>query len=296
MNDRSNIIKTDLMMFIAAMLWGFTFIAQKQGMEYLGPFSFNGIRYIIGSIALIPFYYLVIKPSEKERGTNSTLFKGGLWTGILMFAGAMGQQIGLQYTTAGNAGFVTGLYVILVPIIGLFIGKKTWLGTWAGAALGVAGLYLLSFAGAKVELMKGDMIVLSSSVFWAILFHATVRATQNCSPVLLSIIQYAICGVLCLVSGIALGEHITVVNISKAAMPILFAAIFSVGVAFTIMNIALKTAHPSHIAVLSSMEAPFALVGGWIMLGEKSNGSQLLGCGIMLAAMIVAQLRPRRQG
>ena len=293
-------LRADVLMLIAAAIWGFAFVAQRVGMETMGPHFFNAIRFFIGALALTPALWFLSKKkikSDKSHVTTSQLLVAGSLAGILLFGGAAFQQVGIQYTTAGKAGFITGLYIFFVPLIGIFFGQKTGSGTWLGATMALVGLYLLSFSDGlslnfdnSVEL-KGDLLELACAVFFAGHVLIIGYLAKKIDPVKLSIIQFFVAGLLSL--GIAISfELITWTMITATLIPLLYAGVMSTGVAYTLQVVAQQHAHSSHAAIILSLEGAFALLGGWLLLDEQLPARGLLGCALMLAGMLFSQLIP----
>ena len=261
-------------------------------MEYLGPFTFNTARFTLGSISLIPLLLINQKKKfKKERilPLNNKLFLiSGLLAGLMLFLGSSFQQSGLVYTNAGKGGFITGFYIILVPILGLFIKQKTAFYTWLGALVAIVGLYFLS-VNEKFEINIGDILVFIGAFFWAIQILVIGYYSTKVNPFRLAFSQFVLCAILSFVAA-AFTETIILKNILLAYIPILYAGIFSVGIAFTIQVIAQREAHPANAAIIMSLEAVFALIGGWMILGESIPVRGLLGCLLMLIGMILSQL------
>ncbi len=284
------IVKSDVLLFITALIWGFAFVAQRVGMDYVGPFTFNGVRFALGALFLLPLIAFRSRPAagRAPRANRRETILGGLLAGFVLFTGASLQQVGLVYTTAGNAGFITGLYVVIVPILGIFLGQRTDTGTWAGAVLAVAGLYLLCTTGG-MTVSAGDLLVLAGAFFWA--GHVLVIGwlSPKMDSFRLAFCQYAACAALSLVVG-GIREIITLDALIQGAAPILYGGIMSVGIAYTLQVVGQKHAPSSHAAILMSLEAVFAAVGGWLLLGERLTSRQYLGCTLMLAGMLVSQL------
>jgi len=288
----SKTLKADLLLLLAAIIWGFAFVAQRAGMEHVGPFTFNGVRFALGSLSLVPLLYFgkfaKSKP-ETHNHSNRLTLKAGLISGVVLFVAATLQQTGIIYTTAGKAGFITGLYVIFVPIIGIFIRQKTNLNIWFGAILAAAGLYFLSI-NEDFALDFGDSLVLLSAVFFALHILVIGRFSSMVSAIKLSIIQFATCSVLSLVSAF-FTEEIILSGIMDAAIPIIYGGVFSVGIAYTLQVVGQKHAHPSSASIILSLESLFAVIGGWLLLSEQLTPRGLFGCGLMLAGMVLAQIR-----
>ena len=283
------VLKYDILLLLTASIWGFAFVAQRVGMEHIGPFVFNGIRFTLGALVLIPFLF------NKDQNTKNfkTTLIGGIYAGIALFLGSSLQQVGIVYTTAGNAGFITGLYVVIVPIFGIFLGHKTGKANWVGVFLAVIGLYLLSVNEAW-HIQKGDFLVLLSAFFWALHVHIIAHFSPKIRSGQLAFIQYAVCALASLITAV-LFESFSMELITKAAIPILYGGIMSVGVAYSLQIVAQKHTPPSHAAIILSLEAVFAVFGGWLLLQEMISLRGFVGCVLMLAGMLVSQLAVRRE-
>ncbi len=295
--DDSRTLRADGLLLLTAVIWGFAFVAQRVGMEHVGPFGFNGVRFALGCLVLLPSLFrngfaAEAAPSPHPGLVSLPVLGGGLLAGLILFCGASFQQVALVYTTAGKAGFITGLYVILVPVIGLALGHRTHAGTWIGTVLATVGLYLLSVTE-QFTFAPGDLLVLVGACFWAghVLLIGWLSPRQD--PLKLAFVQYAACAVISLLISAGI-EPNTVDGYLSAAIPILYGGVLSVGVAYTLQVVAQKEAKPAHAAILLSLEAVFAALGGWIILGETLTPRGLLGCALMFAGMLASQLwRPR---
>ena len=302
MGTSGSTLRTDSLLLLAAVIWGFAFVAQRVGMDYVGPFGFNGVRFALGCLVLLPILFRNGMRDDRTSLRDPALFSrpslaGGLLAGLVLFCGASFQQVALVYTTAGNAGFITGLYVVLVPIIGIALGHRTHAGTWTGAALAGAGLYLLSVAE-QFTISPGDLLVLIGAFFWAGHVHLIGWLSPRQDPLKIAFLQFAACAVFSLTTSTAI-EHNTVRSYWSAAIPILYGGVLSVGVAYTLQVVAQKTAKPAHAAIILSLEAVFAAIGGWLMLGETLSARAIAGCILMLCGMVISQLwraplRPKR--
>ena len=286
-------LKSDALLLLTAIIWGGGFLAQRIGMESVGPFTFNAIRFALGSISLVPVILLVRKRSSikgrvAEHTDSRKMVLGGVATGLALFMGATLQQVGIVYTTAGKAGFITGLYVVVVPLIGLFWGQRPNRGTWAGACTGAAGLYLLSVTE-DFTISFGDFLVLIGAFFWACHVLVIGWLSPRMDPIVLSFLQFAACSLFSLIAAVGT-ETMTVSSITAATVPILYGGLVSVGVAYTLQVVAQRDAHPAHAAVLLSMEAVFAALGGCLILNESLPLRGLWGCGLMLSGMLISQL------
>ena len=316
--NRSSTIRSDLLLLLAAIIWGFAFVAQRMGMEHIGPFLFNGIRFALGAATLL--FVVKVKglfenktvrlydgkmggkaPNDLLPTANCQLptvncrlpIPGGILLGLILFAGATFQQAGIVYTTAGNAGFITGLYVILVPAFGMFIGQKARANLWGGAILAAFGLYLLSVTE-SFTISKGDVLVLTGAVFWAVHVLYTGWLSPRTAVMRLAITQYTVCAALSLIAAL-LFESNTLKGIYSAIIPLLYGGLLSVGVAFTLQIIGQKKAPPAHTAIILSLEAVFAVIGGLLILSETMTDRKWIGCAMMLAGMVLAQVRVSSQ-
>jgi drug/metabolite transporter (DMT)-like permease len=283
------VLKSDLLLLLAAGIWGFAFIAQRVGMAHMGPFAFNGVRFALGAMALLPFILRRSSaPGKRPPGSIRKMISFGLMAGIPLFLGASLQQVGLVYTTAGNAGFITGLYVVIVPVLGLFLGKGSGAGTWVGAVLAAAGLYLLSAAD-TAAVSFGDLLVFAGAFFWA--GHVLVIGwlSPRMDPLGLAAAQFSVCALLSLATAF-LFEDLSLYGLYRAALPIVYGGVFSVGIAYTLQVVAQRDAPPAHAAILLSLEAVFAAFGGWLILDEIFTAKKLSGCLLMLSGMLLSQL------
>ncbi len=295
------IFGSDVLLLLTAAIWGFAFTAQRAGMDYIGPFLYTGIRFLLGALVLAPLWvlrsrkYSKADPVPDTPGSNSTtvLIKGGVIAGVFLFLGVSFQQVALLYTTAGKAGFITGLYVIIVPLLGIIWKQRSGSGTWIGAISAMAGLYLLSVTdGFKID--TGDLLVFASAFFWAFHVHVIGRFTRKVDSVKLAVIQYSFCGVVSLIIAFA-AETISLEAILDAALPIAYGGICSVGIAYTLQIVAQKSAPPAHAAIIMSLEGVFAVIGGFIILGETLSPRGFAGCALMLCGMIVSQVSVNRR-
>jgi drug/metabolite transporter (DMT)-like permease len=285
-------IKSDAILLTTAVIWGFAFVAQRIGMEYIGPFLFNAIRFALGCCVLLP---LIVGKNgghhirrTGDKGGRGPLIVGSAVAGLMLFGGASLQQVGLVYTTAGKAGFITGLYVVIVPLLALFWGQRTTSGTWLGAILAAAGLYFLSVSS-ELRITFGDFLVLLCAVFFAahVLIIGWLSPKMNSFPP--AFVQYGACSLFSLVVAV-LYEPISMESIMRAAVPILYGGVMSVGIAYTLQVIGQRRAHPAHAAIILSLESVVAALGGWILLGETMSSRQIGGCGLMLFGMLLSQL------
>jgi len=283
-------LHADLLLLLTGAIWGFAFVAQRVGMDHVGPFTYNAIRFAIGSASLIPLIIFTGKKDSEELpgGDGRAILVGGIMAGVILFAGASLQQAGLVYTTAGNAGFITGLYVVMVPLLGLFWRQRPELGTWLGAILAVIGLYFLSIT-AQFTISFGDFLVLLSAFFWAghVLLIGWLSPRMN--SLKLASAQFAVCSFLSFLVAFSM-EAVSMTGILQATIPILYGGLFSVGVAYTLQVVAQRHTHPAHSAILLSLEGVFAALGGWLLLNEILTMRALFGCALILSGMLISEL------
>lgn len=286
--------KASILLLVTAAIWGFAFVAQRVGMQHLGAFTFNAVRFALGSISLIPVIYFVGKSNrkkgvheKKEENDWKTIFKYGIIAGSILFTAATLQQVGLIYTTAGKAGFITSLYIVLVPILGLFLRQKSNAFIWVGAIVAAVGLYFLSI-NEDLTIQFGDLLQLIGAFFWAAHILVIGEIASKINSLKLSSAQFATCSILSLLAAIMF-EDIQMANILRAGIPILYGGIMSVGVAYTLQVIAQKNAKPSHAAIALSMEAVFAALGGALLLSEVMPLRGYFGALLMLTGMLISQ-------
>lgn len=286
----------DSVLLLTAAIWGFAFIAQRSGMRSMGPFTFNAVRFLVGGLTLLLIYRLFLRKLP-DRDESVPLSKnadwlGGLLTGLVLFAGASLQQVGLVGTDAGKAGFITGLYVVLVPILGLLIGKRTSPFNWVGALLAAVGLYLLMVTG-TFGIARSDLLVLIGALVWAVHVHLVGHFSPRIGAVKLAITQFLVTGVLSLAAAF-LFEQPSFAQLQAGLLPLLYASFLSVATAYTLQVVAQKWADPAHAAIILSLEGAFAALGGWWLLGEQLGVRGLLGAAVMLAGMLISQVGPKK--
>jgi len=287
-------IKSVFILLLTAAIWGLAFVAQRMGMEYVGAFTFNGIRFALGSVSLLPVIYFFDKSSKAENSSAEkvdadlkTTIKSGVIAGCILFIAASLQQVGLIYTTAAKAGFITSLYIVLVPILGIFLKQKTYPTTWIGAVTAAVGLYFISI-NEDFTIQFGDLLQLIGAFFWAAHIQVIDKFVKNVNAIKLSSVQFAVCSVLSIVTAIIF-EDISIIGIYDALVPILYGGIMSVGVAYTLQAVGQRHAKPSHAAIALSMEAVFAAIGGILILNETMPMRGYLGSALMLAGMLITQ-------
>jgi drug/metabolite transporter (DMT)-like permease len=287
-------LKSDLILFIVAFIWGVAFVAQRTGMEYVGPFTFNGLRFFLASIALLPFL-LFSKKDTKENNlqlkqkNRTGLIKFGIISSFFLFAGISFQQVGLVYTTAGKAGFITGLYVVIVPIFGFILKlHKTGINTWTGAILAAVGMYFLSVTN-EFTIGFGDFLILLCSFCFAGHVLVIANFAKRYKAIQLSFIQSIICSVASMIIAFSV-EDVNIDGIVNAAVPIFYGGVFSSAIAYSLQIYGQKKSHPAHASIIMSFESVFAALAGWIILNEVLTGRGLFGCTLILIGMLISQL------
>lgn len=287
--------KARFVLLLTAIIWGLAFVAQRAGMENIGPFAFNGIRFALGSLSLVPLLFFKRNdPKPKTVKTeHSFIWEGGILCGLFLFAASSFQQVGIVYTTAGNAGFITGLYVILVPVLGLFWHQKVNVQTWLGAIIALAGLYFLSMKQ-SLTFALGDGLVLISAFFFAGHVLMIGKYAPKTNIIRLSVIQFGLASFLSLIISFFL-ETTTWTDIRLAGIPILYGGIMSVGVAYTLQVYGQKRTRPAHAAIILCMESLFAAMGGILMLHEPLTIPIAAGGLLMFGGVILSQIRFRNK-
>lgn len=295
-------LKNNLLLVLTALIWGCAFVAQSVGADYVGPFTFNSVRNILGGIALLPVIFvldkvkkkeeIIRKSAEEKKQERKTLIIGGICCGFFLAAASSLQQVGLMYTTAGKAGFITALYILIVPLLGLVIGKKVGVKIWIGVALALVGMYCLCITEG-FTVAKGDILVMLCAVVFS--FHILVidYFSPKVDGVKMSCIQFWVCGILCAIP-MALTETPQVDQILEAWLPIAYAGILSCGVAYTLQIIAQKNVDPTVASLLLSLESVFAVLAGGLILHESLSIKEAIGCVLVFAAIILAQLPEKK--
>ncbi len=304
-------VKNPILLFLTAVIWGVAFVAQSVGMEYVGAFTFNFVRCIIGGLVLIPCILFLDrlkgrdqespKPQDKSGGVEAgngaeagktqdgkTLITGGICCGTALCVASNLQQFGIKYTTVGKAGFITAMYIVMVPLLGIFLKKKVGLKVWVSVALAVAGLYLLCITEG-FALGWGDFLVLLCAVVFSIHILVIDYFSPRTDGVKMSCIQFFVCGLLSGV-GMLIWETPEIHAILRAWMPILYAGVMSCGVAYTLQIVGQKGMNPTVASLILSLESVVSVLAGWLLLGQRLSVRELSGCALMFAAIILAQL------
>lgn len=294
-----NKTKNTFLLLLTAFIWGVAFVAQSVGMDYVGPLTFNASRFIIGAIFLIPCIAFLDKLKEKENQAacknipaapqnKKVLITGGICCGIAIAAASTLQQYGIAYTTVGKAGFITALYIVIVPILGIFLKRKPRLIIWFSVLLALVGLYFLCMTD-SLSFSKGDTLVL----LCAFVFSLHIMIIDHFSPMVdgvrMSCIQFAVAGVLCGIPALIF-EHPTFSSLIAAWAPILYAGILSCGVAYTLQIVAQKNYDPTVASLLLSLESVFSVLAGWFILHQALSPREIFGCVLVFIAIILVQL------
>ncbi len=307
--------KNVISLLLATFIWGMAFVAQRVGMDYVGPFTFNGTRCLIGGLVLLPFALLVGRrkrntgTAEEESasasgtsdwpgvstasGTGKTLFVGAVVCGLLLFAASSLQQIGLQYVTAGKSGFITSFYIVFVPVLGIFLKRKAGWKVWISVAIAIAGLYFLCISE-TLSFGRGDLVTFASAIMFAFQILAIDHFAPKVNVLQFSCIQLFVSGAASLPFMFAL-ETPTFPGLWDAIVPLLYAGVLSCGVAYTLQIVGQRNANPTIASLLMSVEACFAVLGGWAILGERLSAREGLGCVLMLGAIVLAELPDRKR-
>ena len=292
-------VRNSCLLFLTACIWGSSFVAQSVGMDYIGPYTFNCLRFLIGGLVLLPviFFSRHRKKDQKDRSKDRTLQKkemlcGGIVCGVVLCIASTLQQIGIIYTTAGKAGFLAAMYIVLVPVLGLFLKRKAGLQLWISVGLALIGLYLLCMKGA-FSLNGGDVLLILCAIGFSVHIMVVDYFSPKLDGMILSCIQFLVAG---LISGIGmlLSEQFDWHMVLLAAKPILYSGVLSCGVGYTLQVIAQKGLNPTVASLLMSLESVVSVIAGFLVLHEVLSGRELLGCVFMFAAVILAQIPVKR--
>ncbi|MFA6033363.1 MAG: DMT family transporter [Myxococcota bacterium] len=288
MNART--LKSSLILLLVAVIWGSTFVAQRVAMGSIGPLFYTAVRFALGGLLLLPFALVALR---KEQFKKRDLVAGVAAAGLALFGGASLQQMGMVETPAGKAGFITGLYVVLVPLILLFWRKRPSTGELCGAALSIAGLYFLSVHG-RISLEPGDAWVIASAFVWAVHLLVLGHFSPRLPTFIFASGQFIVCAVLSMAAALVF-EPVRVSMVGSSAVPIIYGGAVSVCIAYTLQIFAQRELPPTFTAIILSLETVFAAVFGAVILGERMGGRELVGASLMFAGMMAAQLAPRRR-
>lgn len=300
---RRNVMKTgqmknSLLLLLTAFIWGVAFVAQSVGADAVGCFTFNGVRSLIGSLVLIPVIFVLDAQKKKElgeekfleqKGEKKTLILGGISCGVMLCIASNFQQLGISFTTVGKAGFITAMYILIVPILGLFMKKKVGAKVWTGVMLAAIGLYLLCMTSENFSISKGDFLVLICAGFFSLHILIIDYFSPKVDGVRMSCIQFFVCGVISMVIAFIF-ETPSLSGIFAGWIPILYAGVLSCGVAYTLQILGQKNMDPTVASLILSLESVFSVLAGWIILHQTLSGREIMGCVLMFLAIILAQL------
>ena len=288
-------VKSSLLLLLTAFIWGVAFVAQSMGLDYVEAMTFNGCRFLLGGTVLLSVIYFRKKrqlkqaPDEgQKRKQRKITLVGGICCGLALCTASCLQQYGIQYTTVGKTGFITALYIVIVPILGIFLKKKISPLVWAGAVLAVAGFYFLCITQ-NSGINKGDILVFFCAVCFS--FHIMIidYFAPKADGVQLSCVQFYVSGIICMVAAFLL-ETPSMQEIMAGAIPILYAGIFSCGVAYTLQIVGQARVNPTVASMILSLESVISVLAGWVILQETLTGRQIVGCILVFGAVILAQL------
>ena len=301
-------LRQSMLLLLTAAIWGVAFVAQSVGMDYVGPFTFNAVRSLLGGIVLIPCIVLLkrINAGSKDTagvaecesgdpaGQRKVLLTGGVACGALLCIASNLQQFGIMYTSVGKSGFITAMYIVLVPVLGIFLKKKAGIKIWCSVAIAVGGLYLLCMTDSGFSIQKGDLLLLLGAVIFSFHILTIDYFSPKVDGVKMSCIQFFTCGILSMVC-MFLFEQPQIGAILQAWMPIVYAGVLSCGVAYTLQIVGQKGMNPTVASLILSMESVISVIAGWLILHQKLSGRELLGCVLMFAAIILVQLPERKR-
>lgn len=297
-----------MLLLLTAAIWGVAFVAQSVGMDYVGPFTFNTVRSLLGGIVLIPCIVLLkrINVGSKDTagaaehasgdpaGQRKVLLTGGVACGVLLCIASNLQQFGIMYTSVGKSGFITAMYIVLVPVLGIFLKKKAGIKIWCSVAIAVGGLYLLCMTDSGFSIQKGDLLLLLGAVIFSFHILTIDYFSPKVDGVKMSCIQFFTCGILSMVC-MFLFEQPQIGAILQAWIPIVYAGVMSCGVAYTLQIVGQKGMNPTVASLILSMESVISVIAGWLILHQKLSGRELLGCVLMFVAIILVQLPERKR-
>lgn len=291
--------KNLFLLFLTAFIWGTAFVAQSVGMDHIGPFTFNAVRSLVGGLALIPvilFFNRRKSPERRqtERANRKTLVIGGVCCGLALGVASCLQQVGIQYTTVGKAGFLTALYIVIVPILGLFFRRKAGAKLWVSVAIAIVGLYLLCMSG-SLRLQWGDFLVLLCALAFSIHIMVIDHFTTRVDGVQMSCIQFFVAAAfsaVCMLVGEGVPDPSAV---AISWVPILYAGVLSSGVGYTLQIVGQKGVNPTAASLVLSLESVISVLAGWVILGQSMSPREILGCVLMFCAILLAQLPDRKK-
>ena len=290
-------LRANALLLLASAIWGFAFVAQRVGAETIGPFTFNAVRFAMGAAVLVPVVWLLDRRRHLARPARAAATRAvivpGLITGALLAAAVGMQQVAMSHTTAGNAAFITGLYMVFVPLVAAFRGRRSSWSTLAGIGLALVGLYFLAI-GEGFRIGLGDGIVLASTLVWTAQILVIDHYSRRLSALRFAIAQFTWCAVLSVPAALLLDDA-PFTGLDAGLVPLLYGGLISVGIAYTLQIIAQRDALASHAALIMSAEALFGALGGALLLGENMGPRGYFGAALMAAGIVVAQWRAGRE-
>lgn len=290
-------LRSSAMLTLTALIWGVAFVAQSEGMNYVGGFTFNGCRFLMGGIVLIPCIFLLRKvngeqwakrSSAEQRQQRKMGIIGGICCGVFICIASSLQQFGIAHTTVGKAGFITALYIVIVPMLGLFLKKKVGVNIWVSVAIAAAGMYLLCITEG-FSIGKGDFLVFLCAIGFSVHILVIDYFSPKADGVVISCVQFFTAGIISCVL-MLIFEKPSWSAISSAWAPILYAGIMSCGVGYTLQVVAQKNVEPTVASLIMSLESVFSVLAGWVLLGQILSAKELVGCALVFAAIILAQI------
>lgn len=287
-------IKSSLILLLTATIWGVAFVAQSVGMEYIGPFTFNAIRCVLGGLVLIPVILVLKKKKEtgaenQEKEDKKTLWAGGIACGVILCIASNLQQFGIMEASVGKSGFFTALYIVMIPVIGIFIGKRPGIKLWFCVALAVVGMYLLCMKDGSFTIERADIMLLLCALVFSVHILVVDYFSPKVDGVKMSCIQFFVCGVFSAV-GMLFTETPDISNIQAAWLPLLYAGLLSCGVGYTLQIVGQKGINPVIASLIMSLESVISALAGWVILGQVLSPKEILGCILMFVAIIITQI------
>lgn len=304
--NKSKARRYSLLLVLAAFIWGTAFVAQSMGMDHIGPCTFNAARSFIGSIALLPVISLFSKKNQPPQGSGTqkkkcwladkALLTGGAACGLMLSGGSLLQQMGLTSTSAGKAGFLTSLYIVIVPVLGVFLGRRAGFKVWAGVAIALVGAYLLSgnVTDGGFSIASGDLLVILSALFFSLHILVIDHFSPSVDGIMLSCVQFFVAGAVSLVFALIF-EKPAFTDLLPAWGPLLYTGVLSSGVAYTLQIVGQQNVDPTVASLLMSLESVFAALSGWVVLGQPLSLRESLGCALVFGAVVLAQLPDKRK-
>lgn len=294
MMNNKKALQSNLLLVLTALIWGFSFVAQSEGND-IGSFTFNASRSFVAGVVLLPVIALFDALNKKqgirrETGDKKTLIIGGIACGCALFVASAFQQIGIGYTTVGKAGFITTLYILIVPFFGIFMKKKVPLAVWFAVVVAAVGMYLLCVTE-EFTISKGDLLILCCAFCYAVHILVIDHYSPLVDGVRMSCIQFFTCGILSAIA-MFIAEEPNMKEILAAWLPICYAGALSAGVGYTLQIIAQKNTNPTMASLIMSLESVFAVLAGWLLLDQALSAKELIGCALVFAAVLFTQLAP----